>query len=336
LSTDIEDMTLRRPGHPPDAGQADIEVARRVLRLEAMGLQGLAAALDQRFVAAVDILEGVQGRVVVSGMGKSGHVARKIAATMASTGTPALYLHPAEASHGDLGMIDRDRDVALVLSNSGETLELADLVSHCKRFARPLIVIVGRAPSTLAEAATAALVIPSTPEAGPIGLAPTTSTTVMMALGDCLALAVMQRRGFTVEDFHELHPGGRLGSSLIRVSDIMHDGDAVPLVAPDAAVADAILTMTAKAFGCVGVADDGRLMGIITDGDLRRHMRPGLLECRAADIMTQRPKTIRPQALAVEALGVMNKKAITSLFACEDGRAIGIVHIHDCLQAGVA
>ena len=284
----------------------------------------------------MDEFAQVTGRVVVSGMGKSGHVARKIAATMASTGTPAFYLHPGEASHGDLGMIDKDKDLVLVLSNSGETPELADLLAYCKRFGIPLIAVVGRGKSTVGDAATTALVIPAMPEAGPLGLAPTTSTTAMMALGDCLALALMQRHGFTADNFRDLHPGGRLGSSLLRVADIMHEGEAVPTVGGATKMGDAILTMTAKAFGCVGIIDGERLVGIITDGDLRRHMQPGLLERQVADIMTPSPKTIRPQALAAEALGTMNENTITSLFVCEDERPVGIVHIHDCLRAGVA
>ena len=333
MGTDSINKSLH--GEQEGAVPSDIGVARTVLAIESEGLRKLAVSLDQRFVAAVDTLFRAEGRVVVSGMGKSGHVARKIAATMASTGTPAFYLHPAEASHGDLGMIDRDDDVVLLLSNSGETPELAAVVSHCKRFGRPLVAIVGKAHSTLADAATTALVIPSTPEAGPIGLAPTTSTTVMIALGDCLALALMRRRGFTADDFRQLHPGGRIGSSLIRVTDIMHTGDALPLVDSDAVVSDALLIMTAKAFGCVGVVSDGRLVGVITDGDLRRHMNGALLAKLVVDIMTPTPKTIMPQALAVEALGMMNKNSITSLFACENGEVKGILHIHDCLRVGL-
>ncbi|MBM3517047.1 MAG: KpsF/GutQ family sugar-phosphate isomerase, partial [Alphaproteobacteria bacterium] len=219
-------------------GARDLAAARRVLELEAAGLRTLSAALDLQFATAVSLLASAVGRVVVSGMGKSGHIARKIAATMASTGTPALYVHPGEASHGDLGMIDRDKDVVLVLSNSGETAELDDIVGYCRRFAIPLIAIVGRGASTLADAASVALVVPAAPEACPMGLAPTTSTTVMLALGDCLAVALLERRGFTPDDFRVLHPGGCLGGTLIRVGEIMHSGDAVPLAPPDARMAD--------------------------------------------------------------------------------------------------
>ncbi len=319
-----------------DASDADVAAARRVLETEIAGLNALAGALDTDFAAALDVLGGIEGRVIVSGMGKSGHIARKIAATMASTGTPATYVHPGEASHGDLGMLDRARDAVLVLSNSGETQELGDVVAYCRRFKIPLIAIVGRADSTLAEQADVALVIPPSPEACSIGLAPTTSTTVMLALGDCLAVALLERRGFSADDFHDLHPGGKLGSSLTKVSDIMHTGDALPLVSAETAMGETLFVMTKKGFGCVGVvSQEGRLSGIITDGDLRRHL-DGLMARAAGEVMTAAPKSIRPGALGAEALGVMNASAITNLFVVEDGRPVGIVHIHDCLRAGLA
>ncbi len=318
------------------AGETDLVVARRVLDTEIAGLEALAGALDEDFAAALDLLSKTTGRVIVSGMGKSGHVARKIAATMASTGTPAVYVHPGEASHGDLGMLDRERDAVVVLSNSGETQELGDVVAYCRRFKIPLVAIVGRANSTLAEQSDVALVIPPSPEACSIGLAPTTSTTVMLALGDCLAVALLERRGFSAEDFHDLHPGGKLGSSLTKVGELMHTGDALPLVGAGTPMGETLLVMTQKGFGCVGVvSEEGRLSGIITDGDLRRHL-DGLLARTAGEVMTEAPKSIRSGALAAEALGVMNASAITNLFVVDGDLPVGIIHIHDCLRAGVA
>jgi arabinose-5-phosphate isomerase len=315
----------------------DIAVARRVLRTEIAGLQALVDELDTRFAAAVELLAGVTGRVTVTGMGKSGHIARKIAATFASTGTPALFVHPAEASHGDLGMI-APGDAVVALSNSGDTAELGDIVAYVKRFRIPLLALTRRDGSSLAEAADVALVLPAWAEACPMGLAPTTSTTMMLALGDALAVALLERKGFSVTDFQRLHPGGQLGRHLLRVADIMHGGEAMPLVASGIRMAEAMLVMTTKSFGCVGVIDpSGRLLGIITDGDLRRHMGDGLLRRTVDAVMNAEPKTIRPQALAAEALGRMNEHAITSLFAVDDGhRPLGILHIHDCLRAGVA
>ena len=316
---------------------ADLACAQRVLRLEAEGLEALARSLDEAFTEALDLLDGRTGRVVVTGIGKSGHVARKIAATLASTGTPALFVHPAEASHGDLGMIEPEGDAVIALSNSGETTELADLVAYAKRFHIPLIAITGRADSALAQAADVALVLPASDEASPMGLAPTTSTTVMLALGDAIAVALLERKGFSPDRFHALHPGGRLGRMLLKVADLMHRGEEVPLVGGDTAMADALLVMTNKRFGCVAIVDgDGILQGVITDGDLRRHMSPGLLDLRAAEVMTRAPRTIGADALATEAVGLMNSNTITNLFVVEDGRPIGILHIHDCLRAGVA
>lgn len=331
----------RRPAHQAAPESADLEVARRVLDLEAEALRALGLALDEGFVAAVDLVAGIAGRLIVTGMGKSGHVARKIAATMASTGTPALYVHPGDASHGDLGMITPS-DAVLLLSNSGDTPELGDIITYARRFSIPLIAILGRAGSILAGpgedmAADVALVLPAVPEACPMGLAPTTSTTAMMALGDALAVALLERRGFSAEEFRVLHPGGRLGRSLIRVADIMHTGDELPLVAPATLMAEALLVMTSKSFGSLGVVDSqGDLIGIITDGDLRRHMGANLVHRTAREVMTGAPKTIRAQALAAEALGNMNTNKITNLFVTEGAKPIGIVHIHDCLRAGVA
>jgi arabinose-5-phosphate isomerase len=315
----------------------DIDAARRVLRMEIAGLEALLASLDGTFTGAVEILARVSGRVTVTGMGKSGHVARKIAATLSSTGTPAQFVHPGEASHGDLGMI-AENDAVLALSNSGETAELGDIVAHAKRFRNPLIAMTRRTASALGEAADVTLLLPAAAEACSMGLAPTTSTTMMMALGDALAVALLERKGFSTNDFQMLHPGGQLGRQLLRVADIMHDGEAMPVVARGTAMAEAILVMTAKSFGCVGVTDDaGKLIGIVTDGDLRRHMGDDMLRATVDAVMSARPKTIRPQALAAEALGRMNALAITSLFAVdEQKRPLGILHIHDCLRAGVA
>ncbi len=318
--------------------RADVDVARAVLATEAAGLRALAAGLDDGFARAVDLLASATGRVVVSGMGKSGHVARKIVATLASTGTPALFVHPAEASHGDLGMIVAG-DVVLALSNSGETAELADLVAHTRRFGLPLIAISGRHGSTLASAADVALILPAAAEACPMGLAPTTSTTMQMALGDALAVALLTRRGFTAAEFRDFHPGGKLGARLRRVRELMHIDDAVPLTGPDTPMDRALLLITEKRFGCLGITDEeGKLLGIITDGDLRRAMGPDLLTRRACDVMTTSPRTIGPEALAAEALHVMNaqERPITSLFVVDArGRAVGILHLHDVLRAGI-
>lgn len=321
----------------------DLAAARSVLATEAAGLRALSASLDGRFADAVALLAGLSGRVVVSGIGKSGHVARKIAATLASTGTPALFVHPAEASHGDLGMV-LDADGVLALSNSGETAELADLVAHARRFGLPLVAVTGRANSTLARAADVALVLPAAPEACAVTGAPTTSTTMQMALGDALAVALLQRRGFTAGDFRTFHPGGSLGARLRRVRELMHAGDAVPLAARGTPMPDALVLMTARSLGCLGVVDaQGALAGIITDGDLRRAMDPaqagpGLLSRTVEQVMTPSPGTIGPDALAAEALRRMTARArpITSLFVVEGGRPVGLLHLHDLLRAGLA
>jgi arabinose-5-phosphate isomerase len=322
---------------PKDATDNAVAVARRVLRTEIAGLSALTDGLDSKFADAVDLLAATKGRITVTGMGKSGHIAHKIAATFASTGTPAQFVHPAEASHGDLGMIALG-DAVLALSNSGDTSELSDIVAHTRRFRIPLVAMTRREISALAEAADIALILPASEEACPMGLAPTTSTTMMLALGDALAMALLERKGFSTADFQRLHPGGQLGRQLLTVKDIMHEGDAMPLVALGTAMADAILVMSAKTFGCVGVTDATRkLVGIITDGDLRRHMGDTLLRSSVDKVMTKQPKTIRPQALAAEALGVMNQQSITSLFAVDaERRPLGIVRIHDCLRAGIA
>ena len=320
-----------------DAGYGDVAVARRVIRAEISGLESLAQRLDEAFAAAVALCAAARGRIVVTGVGKSGHVGRKIAATLASTGTPAQFVHAGEASHGDLGMIGAN-DAIVALSNSGESAEFADIIAYSRRFQIPLIAVTGGGESTLAAAADAVLLLPPAAEACPMGLAPTTSTTVMMALGDALAIALLERRDFSSSDFRVFHPGGRLGRRLLRVSDIMHGLSELPLVSPTAPMSEAILVMTARSFGCIGACDgEGRLIGVVTDGDLRRHMGASLLARPVAEIMHRSPKTIAAAALAAEALGLMNRTAITSLFVVDgEGRPTGFLHMHDCLRAGVA
>lgn len=310
----------------------DLAAGRRVLETEAAALAALAAALDGAFARAVAMLGRVGGRVVATGMGKSGHVARKIASTLASTGTPALFVHPGEASHGDLGMVARD-DAIIALSNSGAVPELADIIAYSRRFAIPLLAMTSRRDSPLAEAADIALVLPNAAEACPMGLAPTTSTTMMLALGDALAVALLERKGFTADDFRTFHPGGHLGRRLVRVADIMHGPAELPLARPETSMAEAILTMTAKGFGCVGIVDAaGRLVGIITDGDLRRHMADmaNLLAQRADAVMTRNPVTISPDTLAVEVLNTLERRKITSVVVVNgEQQVLGVVHLHD-------
>ena len=311
-------------------------IGRRVIRREAEALGLLAETLDGAFADAVGLILSASGRVIVCGMGKSGHVGRKIAATLASTGTPAQFVHPAEASHGDLGMVTSG-DVALVLSNSGETPELADIIAHTRRFGIPLIGVAGRAGSTLLRQADVALLLPNAPEACDQGIVPTTSTTMTLALGDALAIALMEHRRFTPDQFRVFHPGGSLGAKLATVAQLMHDDP--PLVPESQPMTETLLEMTRRGFGVVGVTDAaGRLTGIVTDGDLRRHMQ-GLLTHSAGEVMTAKPKTIAPDALAQQALALMQDRKITSLFVVDpagDGRALGLIHVHDCLRAGVA
>ncbi len=316
--------------------ESGLDSARRVLRIEAEGLEALARSIGAQFCAALDLIDSLSGRVVVTGMGKSGHVARKIASTLASTGKPAFFVHPAEASHGDLGMII-EGDVLLALSNSGETSELVDLVDYAKRFSIPIICMTSSPDGALAVAAEVTLLLPDRVEACPMGLAPTTSATMMMALGDALSVALLERKGFSAEDFHVFHPGGKLGCQLLKVSDLMHAGDELPLASADVTMAEALIVMTAKSFGCIGIVDKaGTLLGIVTDGDLRRHMSPDLLGRLATDVMTVAPTTVRPDALAGEAVQIMNSRSITNLFVVNDAIPVGVLHIHDCLRAGVA
>ncbi len=310
-----------------------IDTARRVIATEARALDLLAESLGPALTEAVEVILAARGRVIVSGMGKSGHIARKIAATLASTGTPAQFVHPAEASHGDLGMVT-EGDVALVISNSGETAEIADIVAHTRRFSIPLIGVAGRAGSTLLRQADVALLLPPAEEACGSGIVPTTSTTMTLALGDAIAIALMEHRHFTPDHFRTFHPGGKLGARLSRVGDLMHAE--MPLVPEEAPMSEAILAISRMGFGVTGVTDgEGRLSGIITDGDLRRHMQ-GLLDRDARAVMTRNPRTIRPDQLAEAALAEMQARKITSLFAVDGThRPVGILHIHDCLRAGM-
>lgn len=311
---------------------AYLDTARRVIRTEITGLEALALGLDDSFDQAVEVILAATGRVIVSGMGKSGHVGRKIAATFASTGTPAQFVHPGEASHGDLGMVTQN-DVALVLSNSGETPELADLIAHTRRFEIPLIGLASRPDSTLLRQSDVALLLPAAPEACGSGIVPTTSTTMTMALGDALAIALMEHRKFTPEHFRTFHPGGKLGAKLSRVGDLMHRD--IPLVSETAPMSEALLVISQKGFGVTGVTDQqGNLTGIITDGDLRRHMQ-GLLDLTAAEVMTRAPRSISPEKLAEQALAQMQESKITSLFVLEGQTPIGLLHIHDFLRTGM-
>jgi arabinose-5-phosphate isomerase len=323
-----------------DRPQSAIDSAVRTLEAEGGGIDALTAALRDglggAFLAAIALIRTAQGRVIVTGMGKSGHIGAKIASTLASTGTPALFVHPAEASHGDLGMITKS-DVILALSWSGETSELKDLTDYSRRFRIGLIAITANPESTLAKTADVVLALPQAREACPHNLAPTTSSLMQLALGDALAIALLEGRGFTPLDFGLLHPGGKLGALLKMVRDLMHSGAEVPLAPLGTRMSDALIVMTTKGFGCVGITDEkGLLVGIITDGDLRRHMRNDLLDANVDAVMTHRPKTVRPDQLISETLELLNAMKVTALFAIEDGRPVGIIHVHDLLRAGAA
>lgn len=314
-----------------------ISIGKNVLTMEQKALGDLSDTLDGEFVKAVRLLQETKGRVIVTGMGKSGHIARKIAATMASVGTPAMFVHPAEASHGDLGMLTTD-DIILALSNSGESKELSDIIAYTKRFGLHLICIVGNRESTLARASDVILCFPPFQEACSFGMAPTTSTTLSLALGDALAMALMDLKGFSKDDYRERHPGGKLGALLLRASDLMASGKDMPVVKQHTLMTEAVVEISGKGLGCVGIVDDNNvLIGLITDGDLRRHMNVNLLSSTVDEIMTHNPKTIAPDILAVEAVRLMNEKKITNFFVIdEQGHPLGLLHLHRCLQAGVA
>ncbi len=317
--------------------EAFLRTARQVVTDEARALDVLAEGLDEQFAEAVQMILQAKGRIIISGIGKSGHIGHKIAATLASTGTPAYFVHPAEASHGDLGMVSKG-DVVLAISNSGEAPELANLLAFTRRFGIPLIGLSSKPESTLMTQADVHLLIPSMGEACGFGMVPSISTTLTLAMGDALAIALMKYRDFKPEDFRAFHPGGKLGAQLSTVRDLMHTGDALPLVAADTAMSDALIVISQKGFGVAGVTDaQGRLSGIVTDGDLRRHM-DGLLDKTAAEVMTANPTTIGPNALAEEAVAIMNERKITSLFVVSpeaEGSAEGLLHIHDCLRVGL-
>ncbi len=317
-----------------------VACAIRTVTTECEGLEALAQTLGEDmaapFSAAVSAIASAKGRVIVSGIGKSGHIGQKIAATFASTGTPAFFVHPSEAAHGDLGMVTSD-DVVLAISWSGETVELKNVILYSRRFKVPLIAITSRRESALGKAADVVLELPRAKEACPHGLAPTTSTAMQLALGDCLAIALLESKGFTAHDFKVFHPGGSLGAQLKFVADVMHKGDRLPIVSEQEPMGTALVTMTQKSFGCLGVVDaKGKLVGVITDGDLRRHMGDKLLAATTGEIMTRKPKTIAPGTLATAALEVLNASRITALFVVDKGKPVGILHVHDLLRAGVA
>lgn len=317
---------------------SDFHVARQTIDREIEALKTMENNLDETLGQALDVLQHTKGRVIVTGMGKSGHIGSKIAATMASTGTPAFFLHPSEASHGDLGMITKG-DSVIAISNSGESKELLDILTYCRRFSIPLIAITKNPESSLGKNSDIILRLPNNPEACPLGLAPMSSTTATLVMGDILAAALMVRNGFTEADFKLRHPGGKLGSILRHVSDIMHTGDEMPLIGEDAIMQDALMTMSAKMLGCVGILDkNGDLIGMITDGDLRRWMSPNLITEKVSKVMTKNPRTITKDILIAEAVNIMNNtgKGITNVFVVDGKKPIGIVHIHDCLKAGAS
>ncbi len=311
-----------------------ITSAINAIKTEIQGLESLLTYFDDNYIKAVDLILNCKGRVIISGMGKSGHIANKIAATFASTGTPSFFIHPGEASHGDLGMITKD-DVVILLSNSGETKELKDIIYYCKRFEIPIIGIIRRAESELTKASDVALVLPAIPEANNVN-APTTSTTMMLAIGDALAVSLIDAKGFGKENFGVFHPGGKLGSNFLKVRELMRKGNEIPLVDEGAKAREILLEMTSKHLGCTGVVDSAKkLIGIITDGDLRRHISNDFLAQNAKELMTKNPVTTTSHTLIAEALGMMNKKSITSLFVIDEGKIVGVLHLHDCLRSGL-
>ena len=315
----------------------DIISAQRTIDKEIDALKVMKSELDDDLIKALDLMQNIKGRVIVTGMGKSGHIGNKIAATLASTGTPSFFVHPAEASHGDLGMLTED-DCVLAISNGGESKELSDIIVYCKRYGIPLIAMTKNPDSSLGRAGDYLLKLPNVEEACPLGLAPTSSTTATAVLGDIIAVCLLERKGFSKTDFKQRHPGGKLGSVLRKVSDLMHTGDEMPLISDSADMQQAMLEMTSKMLGCVGIVDnDNHLLGIITDGDLRRFMSDNILQKKAIDVMTKNPKVTKPMVLVAEAVNIMNNKQITQLFVIDDNnKPLGIIHLHDCLHAGVA
>ena len=316
----------------------DINSAKRTIDREIEALRLLESQLDDKLHQALNIMQNAKGRIIVTGMGKSGHIGKKIAATLASTGTPSFFVHPGEASHGDLGMFTDD-DVVLAISNGGESKELSDILIYCKRYGIPLIAMTKDPKSSLGKAGDAVLLLPNSGEACPLGLAPTSSTTATLVYGDLIAVCLLERKGFTKLDYNKRHPGGKLGSILQKVSALMHSDNEMPLINKDATMQDALLEMTSKMLGCVGIIDENKkLIGIITDGDLRRCMSPDIMLKAASDIMNKSPITATEDMLAAEALNIMNStgKGITQLFVIKNEEPVGVIHLHDCLKFGVA
>ena len=318
------------------SGNLDISCAIKTIDMEIDTIKKLRDSLDSTLTKALDIMQSAGGRIIITGMGKSGHIGKKIAASLASTGTPSFFVHPAEASHGDLGMIT-NQDVVIAISNSGESKELVDIVNYCKRFGIKLIAITKNPDSSLGTASDIVLKLPNNGEACPLGLAPTSSTTATLVLGDVLTTAMIERNGFTKEDFNARHPGGKLGSILQRVSDLMHTGEEMPILEENSDMQRVLLEMTSKRLGCVGFINlNGELTGMLTDGDLRRCLSPQILEEKAINIMTKNPKTLSKDVLASEVIKIMHEKKITNMFVIEDKKPIGVIHIHDLLNNGVA
>ncbi|MDR2405056.1 MAG: KpsF/GutQ family sugar-phosphate isomerase [Deltaproteobacteria bacterium] len=317
-------------------GSSHIAGAREVILTEARGLELLSMSLDESFNQAVELALRIKGKIAVTGMGKSGYIARKVAATLSSTGSPAFFIHPSEAAHGDLGMLEPGKDLLMAYSNSGETSELSVLLEFSARSQIPVIGITTNKQSFLGTHSDIVISLPDKAEACPLGCAPTTSTTMMLAFGDAFALSLLSARGFTIDDFHKYHPGGKLGSKLKKVGDLMHTGDEMPLAAKDALLKDVLYIMTGKRLGCLGIVEDGALIGIITDGDLRRHMGKTLLEAKTSDIMTKNPISFSPDTMAAKALSQMQEKEITNAFVLGEGHSpLGVIHIHDLLAAGL-
>ncbi|MBR5304049.1 MAG: KpsF/GutQ family sugar-phosphate isomerase [Candidatus Gastranaerophilales bacterium] len=315
---------------------SDILNAVQTIDVEIEALNELKELLDENLSKALDMIEQTQGRVIITGMGKSGHIGKKIAASLASTGTPSFFMHPAEASHGDLGMVT-DNDLIIAISNSGESRELIDILNYSKRFGIKLISITKNPESSLGKAGDIVLRLPLSKEACPLGLAPTSSTTATLVLGDILTVAMIERRGFSKVQFNQRHPGGKLGSILQKVKDMMHKDDEMPILKTDASINEIIIEMTSKRLGCVGFVDENNIFcGMFTDGDLRRCLNADLKNAKAYDIMTKNPFTAHPEMFASEAIKILNEKKITNLFVVEDNKAVGVIHIHDLLKAGIA
>ncbi|MBR1776214.1 KpsF/GutQ family sugar-phosphate isomerase [bacterium] len=317
--------------------ESDRLSAIRTIDSEITALEELKKSISaEHLTQALDLMQNAKGRIIITGMGKSGHIGRKIAASLASTGTPSFFVHPAEASHGDLGMITED-DVVVAISNSGESRELIDILNYCKRFGITIISVTKNSESSLGKAGDVVLELPNYGEACPLGLAPTNSTTATLVLGDILTVGLIERKGFSKEDFNDRHPGGKLGSILKRVSDLMHTGQEMPILDENSNMQAVLLEMTSKRLGCVGFINSaGELTGILTDGDLRRCMSENILESKATELMTKNPKTISPNAISAEALKLMHDKKITNLFVIENKKPVGVIHIHDLLNNGVA